>query len=130
MHAWRVNKEVKEAPGSFVWLKRILVMVNVLADLHAWEEIVQIFEIHPEKTIVFGLDLELFLQLGGPAIRLVTPSSLPLEGTPWVSELTEIDSVAILVLNSLSRDDTVGVLSNQALGLQVLNLGFVVGVAS
>lgn len=77
---------------STLWVSHlhegVVVVGDHLADLDTREELLHVFEGHPEGAIV-GLDveLELLLEFIGPAIRLVSPVSFPFEAAPRVSKL-------------------------------------------
>ena len=91
----------------------ILIVVVDAAELDSAEVLRQILLAHEEGTIISISPTSLLLRLCRPGVRVITPVSLPLEVTPWISELVESDSVTKLVLDLDAAEKTVRVITDE-----------------
>jgi hypothetical protein len=57
MGARSVDKEVEKTPSTLMWFERILKGILIFTNLNSREEVIQVFEVHPEKAIVCVLDI-------------------------------------------------------------------------
>ena len=99
----------------------ILVVVDAAAELASAEVFDEILLAHEEGTVFFIGPASLLLRLGCPAVRGVAPVAVPLEVTPRIPQLEQLDSVAELVGDLHAADETVGVITDQAELLQGLD---------
>ena len=61
-------------------------------------DLLEIVEVHPENTVIaVTVKTNLVSKLVGPEWGRVTPVTIPLTTTPWVSELDEANCVSINV---------------------------------
>jgi len=68
----------------------------------------KVIKVHPEDTVVL-ITVELYLLSQGaiPAVRLITPVTVPLSTTPWVSELNELDILSLFIFDLNCWDESV-----------------------
>ena len=97
-----------------IWVYLLTNQLKFFSILTDWESVkilTIIVKVHPESSVfeVFNKP-ELLLQLRCPAVRLITPVSLPLESTPGVSELNQLFDLPMLVKNFSSVKKAVYVL--------------------
>lgn len=88
-------------------LRSKIIRVEILADLNSREELSELFELHPEGTIVCSRQSNKSLRFFGPAVRVVAPVAFPFETAPWVSDLHEFDFLSALIFDNGSRKETI-----------------------
>jgi hypothetical protein len=83
----------------------------------------EILEGHPESTIVVILNqLDLFLGFIGPFGTIVTPFTIPLEITPWVSDLNNVCLFALVVIYRCNSNNTVSMTNDETFFLELLDV--------
>lgn len=83
--------------------------VHILTNLDTSEVLAELFELHPEGSIVFIPKFDCFFGFLGPAIRLVTPIASPFEGAPWISNLNKPNLLTVFVFHLGAGEETIGV---------------------
>lgn len=68
-----------------------------LTNLDSAEEIIEVFIVHPEESIILSLHVQFFLLISRPSVRLVAPPTFPFKFTPWVPHLNQLNIFSFLV---------------------------------
>ena len=85
----------------------VLVVVVDTAELDSAEILSHILVAHEERTIISISPASLSLALFCPAVRVITPITVPFEVTPRVSELEELESITELIIDLDTANQTV-----------------------
>ena len=129
MEIWFLVSITELSKGSVVALHHNIVVVWVVERLvHGPEakDLLEIVEVHPENTIIAAsIETDLVSKLIGPKRRLVTPVTVPLTTTPWVSKLDESDCVSIDIEYLSSGKKGVGMAWHNTL---LLSQGLIISV--